>query len=178
VQGALTLLPLSTSNYQINSSVFGGRLGFQNLNTAQDCFIDLFSNTSGNRSIGFVVWARGIPGSITNSELLEFRYDAANTRFALNILQLGTGVVRPLHIYTGTNTNQLKIQTNGNVSINSSSDVASAQLQVDSTTAGFLPPRMTSAQRDLIATPAAGLVVYNTTDNLLSFYNGTAWTNL
>jgi hypothetical protein len=54
----------------------------------------------------------------------------------------------------------------------------SAKLQIDSTTQGFLPPRMTSAQRDAIASPATGLVVYNTTDNLLSFYNGTAWTNL
>ena len=65
------------------------------------------------------------------------------------------------------------------ISIGTPSDpVASAQLEIVSTTKGFLPPRMTSAQRDAIASPAAGLVVYNTTDNLLSFYNGTAWTNL
>jgi hypothetical protein len=39
---------------------------------------------------------------------------------------------------------------------------ASAQLQADSTTKGFLPPRMTSAQRIAIGTPAAGLIVYQT----------------
>jgi hypothetical protein len=52
---------------------------------------------------------------------------------------------------------------------------ASAILQSDSTTKGFLPPRMTTAQRDLIASPAAGLMIYNTTTNVLNFHNGLAW---
>jgi hypothetical protein len=52
---------------------------------------------------------------------------------------------------------------------------ASAMFQIDSTTKGFLPPRMTEAQRDLIASPATGLVIYNTTTNVLNFYNGSAW---
>lgn len=52
----------------------------------------------------------------------------------------------------------------------------SAQLQVDSTTKGFLPPRMTSTQRDAIEA-TAGLIVYNTTDNNLNYYNGTSWTS-
>ena len=52
---------------------------------------------------------------------------------------------------------------------------ASAILTATSTTQGFLPPRMTGTQRDDIATPAAGLVVYNTTTNKLNFYNGSAW---
>lgn len=60
-----------------------------------------------------------------------------------------------------------------NVAINSS-----AMLQADSTTKGFLPPRMTTAQRDAIASPAAGLVVYQNTDNYLSLYNGTNWQNV
>jgi len=52
---------------------------------------------------------------------------------------------------------------------------ASAKLDVESTTKGFLPPRMTTTQRDNIATPAEGLVIYNTTTQVLNFYNGTAW---
>jgi hypothetical protein len=51
----------------------------------------------------------------------------------------------------------------------------SAILQLESTTRGFLPPRMTETQRNAIATPAAGLIVYNTTTNLMNFYNGTIW---
>ena len=46
---------------------------------------------------------------------------------------------------------------------------ASALMELASTTRGFLPPRMTEAQRDAIATPATGLVVYNTNTNALNY---------
>ena len=45
-----------------------------------------------------------------------------------------------------------------------------AMLQVDSTNRGFLPPRMTTAQRIAISFPANGLVVFDTTLNELCFY--------
>jgi hypothetical protein len=54
---------------------------------------------------------------------------------------------------------------------------ASAILDITSTTKGFLPPRLTTTQRDAIATPATGLQVYNTTTNTNDFYNGSAWTS-
>ena len=38
----------------------------------------------------------------------------------------------------------------------------SALLDLQSTSKGLLPPRMTTAQRDAIALPATGLIVYNT----------------
>jgi hypothetical protein len=53
--------------------------------------------------------------------------------------------------------------------------VATAVLEVVSTTKGFLPPRHTTTQRDAVTTPAAGLVVYNTTTNKLNVYTGAAW---
>jgi len=58
---------------------------------------------------------------------------------------------------------------------------ASAQLEVASTTKGFLPPRMTASERDAISTPAAGLVLWCTNCGItgeLQVYNGTAWTNM
>ena len=65
------------------------------------------------------------------------------------------------------------------VGIGTNTPSASAQLDVSSTERGFLPPRMTSAQRDLIATPATGLLIFQT-DNTPGyyFYNGTAWAAL
>jgi uncharacterized protein (TIGR02145 family) len=55
---------------------------------------------------------------------------------------------------------------------------ASALLDVNSTSKGILPPRMTTVQRDAITTPATGLVVFNTSVNSLQLYNGTAWVSL
>lgn len=54
----------------------------------------------------------------------------------------------------------------------------SAQLEVASTTKGFLPPRMTTTQKNAISTPAAGLMVYDTDTNKLCCYNGTTWNDL
>jgi len=51
----------------------------------------------------------------------------------------------------------------------------SAALTVTSTTQGLLFPRMTEVQRDAIATPAAGLVVYNTTTGKLNLRVAAAW---
>lgn len=51
----------------------------------------------------------------------------------------------------------------------------SARLAVNSTTQGFLPPRMTTAQINAIASPADGLMVYNTTLNKLCVREAGAW---
>jgi hypothetical protein len=51
----------------------------------------------------------------------------------------------------------------------------SAVLQAESTTQGFLPPRMTTTQRNAIASPAAGLVVYDNTLNKLCVRTASAW---
>jgi hypothetical protein len=65
----------------------------------------------------------------------------------------------------------------GNVGIGTTAPVASAKLEVTSTTQGFLPPRMTNAQRIAIATPAVGLCVY-CTDVVEGLYinKSTGWT--
>ena len=53
---------------------------------------------------------------------------------------------------------------------------SSAQLDITSTNKGLLVPRMTMAQRNLILTPATGLMIFQT-DNTQGFYyfNGSAW---
>lgn len=53
-----------------------------------------------------------------------------------------------------------------------------AKLDVQSTTQGFLPPRMTTAQRDAIAGPAAGLMLFNTTTSEMNFYDGSKWRSM
>jgi hypothetical protein len=53
-------------------------------------------------------------------------------------------------------------------------DTTSAALDIDSTVGAFMPPRMTTGQRDAL-TAAAGMVLYNATINQLQYYNGTIW---
>ena len=64
------------------------------------------------------------------------------------------------------------------LTVGSSSANASSILQADSTTKGFLPPRMTTAQVNAIVTPAEGLVVFNTTISHLCVYQAAAWVKL
>lgn len=46
---------------------------------------------------------------------------------------------------------------------------------IQSTTQGVAFPRMTTTQRDAIASPYSGLFIYNNSSNALNFHNGTAW---
>ena len=64
-----------------------------------------------------------------------------------------------------------------NVAINGDGSPAhaTAMLDVQSTTTGFLPPRMTTPQVIAISSPAEGLMVYNTDLHGLVFFDGTIW---
>lgn len=64
------------------------------------------------------------------------------------------------------------------VGIGTTTPDASAVLEVESTTQGFLPPRLSTADRATIVNPSEGLVVYNTTVNCLQWYvGGNVWHN-
>lgn len=52
---------------------------------------------------------------------------------------------------------------------------ANTIFDIQSTTQGFAFPRMTTTQRDAIASPYSGLFIYNNSSNALNFHNGTAW---
>ncbi len=69
---------------------------------------------------------------------------------------------------------------NAQVGIGTTTPNASAKLDVTSTTKGFLPPRMTATQRDAIASPAAGLIIYcsNCGTGEPEYYNGSSWVNM
>jgi hypothetical protein len=76
---------------------------------------------------------------------------------------------------TGATSHRAFESSSGGGHFNTTSVDASAVLQADSTTQGFLMPRMTEAQILAIATPATGLMAYNTNINAPCFYSGTAW---
>jgi hypothetical protein len=104
-------------------------------------------------------------GSITGSSALTFTAGGSNQNVTL--APSGTG-------------NTL---LNGNVGVGTASPNASAKVEVSSTTQGFLPPRMTAAQQNAIASPAVGLQIWCTSCGLageLHVYAGTSagWINI
>ena len=92
-----------------------------------------------------------------------YTLDASNGHIFRTALSGGAGLMR--------------LDTGGSLSIGkgTAAAVASSIVELSSTTKGFLPPRMTNAQMVAIATPATGLVVYDTTNNKLNVYDGTNW---
>lgn len=74
------------------------------------------------------------------------------------------------------------LRSAGNIEVGGSASIGTtaapnskAVLDLTSTTKGFLPPRMTEAERDAIASPPTGLLVFNTTTSKLNQYDGVAW---
>ncbi|MFK7936716.1 MAG: hypothetical protein AB8G22_24595 [Saprospiraceae bacterium] len=69
---------------------------------------------------------------------------------------------------------------NAQVGINSDNSTpdASAMLDIKSTDKGILIPRMTTAQRGMIASPATGLLVFDTDTGSFWFYNASLWIDL
>lgn len=141
----------------------------------------------------------------TNKELQQDNanlfWDDSNNRLGVGTatptqsLEIGNGNIRiadnQVYGFGGTSTGL--IGTNGSsvglrvnstqvlfvnatkVAIGNNSPNASAKLDVDSTTLGFLPPRMTTTQKNAISSPATGLVVFDTTLVKLCVYNGATW---
>ena len=114
--------------------------------------ISLYPGTNGD--VGFGVYGNELRiHSDYSGADITFGYDTYNSPFKENVR------------FTG----------HGEVGIGTTAPDLSAKLDVTSTTQGFLPPRMTIAQRDAIVSPATGLTIYNSSINAFQVYNGTAW---
>jgi hypothetical protein len=89
----------------------------------------------------------------------------------------GSGTNGFFALYTRTSevlTEKYRVTSSGSFILGSTSETSSAIMKLSSITKGFLPPTMTSNQKNAISSPVAGLVVYDTTLNKLCVYT-TAW---
>jgi hypothetical protein len=173
---------ISSSNTNIGFGAGSENTGSSNTNVGVNT---LFYQTTGSSNIALgsnagVKIADGTTNlTIANSSIFIGASTQANANSQTNQIVIGTSETG-----LGSNTtiigNSSTILTalRGAVITGGTSVNASAQLQVDSTVRGFLPPRMTTTQKNAISSPATGLVVYDTTLNQISYYNGTTWTNI
>jgi hypothetical protein len=180
--GHSSMLTVSgTSNTAIgHSSLLSVGTGVQNSVIG----VNALSNSSGNNNIAFGVNAGRYTGSgttamtsVNNSIYLGFQTRGLNATGSTNELVIGYDVVG-----LGSNTTVLGNTSTthgrwfGSLLLGTTTNAASSILTMESTTQGFLPPRMTSAQRTAIASPATGLIVYQT-DGVEGLYlrTSTAW---
>lgn len=104
--------------------------------------------------------------SATSALMIGYRFEAGVTEYGRIQARNAVGPV------------SIAIQPGGGRVGIGTEPVVSAILEVASTTMGFLPPRMTTAQRDAISSPANGLVLYNSSTDKLQVRAAGAWVDL
>lgn len=98
---------------------------------------------------------------------------SVNDPAGLPIISADTGLNDVITM--GTFGSNALVVRNDRVGVGTNNPNTSTALEIVSTTRGFRPPVMTVAQRNAIASPASGLVIYTSDAFDLSLYNGTAW---
>lgn len=92
-------------------------------------------------------------------------------------MSFNTSAVIGNYVFKNQGTERMRLTPSGQLLLGTSTALASAKFQINSTTQGFLPPRMTNAQRLAIASPAVGLMVYCTDATEGLYINkSTGWT--
>jgi hypothetical protein len=137
---------------------------------------------SGSIFSNIIRLTQGMQTGFGNVTLLSDNSSSINTssgtqtyRFALfspTVVNLTGTTVIPFENTIGTNRFG---STSGTSLFGGTTADASAKLEVQSTTQGVLFPRMTTTQKNAIASPAAGLVVYDTTLGKLCVRTASAW---
>ena len=82
-----------------------------------------------------------------------------------------------VHLTTG-NIPRLTVSNTGNIGIGTASPNSSAALDINSTSKGLLAPRLTKLQRETIASPATGLLVFDLTYKMFFYFDGVSWVPL
>ena len=87
----------------------------------------------------------------------------------------GGSLSQPLDVSSSSQTKVGSLTVSGQVGIGTASPDPSALLDISGTSKGFLIPRMSTAQRNAIASPAEGLLIFNTDTNQVNGYASGAW---
>jgi uncharacterized protein (TIGR02145 family) len=103
---------------------------------------------------------------------------AASPSFTFGDGTENTGLSSPVGYsiaFLTSGTERARFVSSGSLGIGTPSPDGSAIVDISTTTKGFLPPRMTTAQRDAIAFPAEGLIIYNTNEKEINVFKGSSW---
>lgn len=137
--------------------------------TAQSVNLQEWQNSTGQIQ-GYVSSAGDLVFNTTDGAYTAVEYARNNVTSAIRVRNTGTTVIQ-LHGDSGTPT----YFNGGNVIVGATTGNANAILDVQSTTKAFMPPRMTTTQKNAISSPTAGMVVYDSTLNKLCVYGAASW---
>lgn len=102
---------------------------------------------------------------------------ASNTTNGSGDIRFVTGDANSINVNTdATLTEKMRIKYNGYVGIGTTSPQGA--LDISSTTSSFIPPRMTTAQRDAMTSVQDGSIIYNNTTNKLNIRENGVWNTL
>ncbi len=87
-----------------------------------------------------------------------------------------TFIIRSIVVLSFICISAMSLYSQNNVGIGTTTPHVSSILELNSTSLGFLLPRMTAAQKSAIATPSTGLMIFQTDAPIGPyFYDGSVW---
>lgn len=170
VAGLTTTSSPTFAGCSINKSQ-NGNTNFSVINATNgtSAVADIYVGT-GTKGLDISYRAAAYTGDPTLADAGVLRTDSTVT----GGLKFVTGGAYPI-TFGPNGVESVRFASGGNVGVGTTSPNAAALLHLSSTTKGFLPPVMTTAQKTTIGSPPAGLIVYDSTLNKLCVYTGAGW---
>jgi hypothetical protein len=153
--------------------------------SSADGYLRITNATDTPGSFVSTLWSRSNVSSYPSAwYLADLSIDTgtiAAMRFESRINEGSQISVRPLFEWRNNTTRNMLMFANGNLMLQNGetfSGITSSILTLNSTTKGFLPPRVTSSEKYNIVSPVSGLFVYDTDLTSYSYFNGTTWSSV
>ena len=186
---------MANKTYKLEGAVGGSSTGY-----IYYAWVDASNTVISGGSIGSIMKSGNVYSDGPQDKAIAYYTPSTNTTVYLRVLtNLGTtvaypAVATPSYSSTWASISQIGssaivnpwvlsgndvYNTTGEVGIGTATPAASALLDLTSTSKGMLVPRMTAAQKNAIASPSTGLLLFQTDAPIgFYYYTGANWLNI